>query len=114
MARTYVARGVLSSAPVCNFGYRVRRSPDPDHPCEVREYAARRMTARAGRAIISQMEEHAPMTMRRRLRLAFEFARSVEPRALPSRRAVLADVALAIVIVLVVHRSLNGGGNSAG
>ena len=72
------------------------------------------MTARVGGAIISPMEEHAPTTMRRRLRLAFEFARSVEPRALPSRRAVLADAALAILIVLVVHRSLNGGGNSVG
>ncbi len=72
------------------------------------------MTARVGGAIISPMEEHAPTTMRRRLRLAFEFARSVEPRALPSRCAVLADAALAILIVLVVHRSLNGGGNSVG
>jgi signal transduction histidine kinase len=50
--------------------------------------------------------------MRRRLRSAFEFARSVEPRPLPSRRALYADAALAVLIVLAVQMTLlQGGGN---
>ena len=54
------------------------------------------------------------MTMRRRLRMAFEFARSVEPRPSPSRWALFADAALAVLIVLAVRRTLHGGGNSFG
>lgn len=72
------------------------------------------MTAGAGEVIISRMEEHAPTTMRRRLRVAFEFARSVEPRPLPSRRALFADAVLAVPIVLAVRRTLHGGGNTLG
>jgi signal transduction histidine kinase len=61
------------------------------------------MTARVGGAIISGMEEHAPTTMRRRLRLAW----SVEPRSLPSRKALYADGVLA---GLVLAARLAGGG----
>jgi signal transduction histidine kinase len=70
------------------------------------------MTGRAVGAIISWMEEHTPTTMRRRLRAAFEFARSVEPRPLPSRRALYADAALAVVIVLVVRVITHSGGQT--
>jgi signal transduction histidine kinase len=57
------------------------------------------------------MPEHAPITIRRRLRLAFEFARSVEPRPLPSRQDLYADAALAVLIVLAVRLTIPGGGN---
>jgi signal transduction histidine kinase len=56
------------------------------------------------------MEEQTLTTMRRRLRVAFEFARSVEPRPVPSRRALYADAALAVLIVLVVRVITHSGG----
>jgi signal transduction histidine kinase len=71
------------------------------------------MTARAGGAIIRRMPEHTPTTIRRRLRLAFEFARSVEPRPPPSRQDLYADAALAVFIVLAVRLTIPGGGNIA-
>jgi signal transduction histidine kinase len=67
------------------------------------------MTARVGGAIISRMQEHAPTTMRRRLRLAFEFARSVEPRSLPSRQDLCIDAALAVLIILAARLTSHGG-----
>ena len=48
------------------------------------------------------------MTMRRRLRSAFEFARSVEPRSWPSRKNLCFDAALAVAIVVVAHKSGHG------
>ena len=69
------------------------------------------MTARVGGAIIGLMPEHAPTTIRRRLRLAFEYARSVEPRPLPSRQELVADAALAVLVVLAVRLTIPGGGN---
>ena len=69
------------------------------------------MTARVGGAIIGRMPEHAPTTIRRRLRLAFEYARSVEPRPLPSRQELVADAALAVLVVLAVRLTIPGGGN---
>ena len=72
------------------------------------------MTGRVGGGIISGMEERTPTTMRQRLRVAFEFARSLEPRARPSTRSLFIDAALAALIVLAVRRSLNGGGNELG
>ena len=68
------------------------------------------MTGRAGGAIIRRMEEHALSTMGRRLRLAFEFARSAEPRSLPSRQALEADALLA-GIVLVANLAADRGEN---
>jgi len=55
------------------------------------------------------MEEHAPVTMRRRLRVVLEFARSVEPRTPPSRRDLYADAALAVLIVLAISLTLHAG-----
>ena len=46
------------------------------------------------------MQEHKPPTVRRRLRVALEFARSVEPRSLPSREALYADAALAALVLI--------------
>jgi signal transduction histidine kinase len=57
------------------------------------------------------MDERTPTTMRRRLRLAFEFARSVEPRSTPSRQALYTDAALAVLIVLAARLTSHGGGN---
>jgi signal transduction histidine kinase len=45
------------------------------------------------------MQERTPTTMRRRLRLALAFARSVEPRSLPTREALYADAALAALLL---------------
>jgi signal transduction histidine kinase len=59
------------------------------------------------------MDEHTPTTMRRRLRMAFEFARSVEPRSLPSKRALYTDAALAVLIVLVVRLTSHSGGHAS-
>jgi signal transduction histidine kinase len=70
------------------------------------------MTPRVGGAIISRMGEHTPTTMRRRLRLAFEFARSVEPRSVPSRRDLYVDAALAVVIVVAARLTSHGGGEA--
>jgi signal transduction histidine kinase len=56
------------------------------------------------------MPEHTPTTIRRRLRLAFEFARSVEPRRLPSTQDLYADAALAVLIVLVVRLTIHPSG----
>jgi signal transduction histidine kinase len=58
------------------------------------------------------MEEHTPTTMRRRLRSAFEFARSVEPRTLPSRRDLYVDAALAVLIVLAARLSVQSAGKA--
>lgn len=57
------------------------------------------MTGLVGRAIISRMEEQTPTTMRRRLRQAFEFARSVEPRPRPSTQALYTDAAVAALVL---------------
>jgi len=54
------------------------------------------------------------MTMRRRLRLALEFARSVEPRSLPSRQDLYADAALAVLIVLAVRLTTHSVGWAPG
>jgi signal transduction histidine kinase len=70
------------------------------------------MTARVGRAIISLMEEHPLTTMRRRLRSAFEFARSVEPRSLPSRQDLCVDAVLAVLVVLAARLTAHSGGNT--
>jgi signal transduction histidine kinase len=70
------------------------------------------MTSQVGGAIISRMDEHTPTTMRRRLRSAFEFARSVEPRTLPSRRDLYVDAALAVLIVLAARLTSHGGGEA--
>jgi signal transduction histidine kinase len=75
-------------------------------------YAARPMTARVGGAIITRMDATTPTTMRGRLRMAFEFARSVEPRPLPSRRDLYADAALAVLIVLAIRLTNHGAGNT--
>jgi signal transduction histidine kinase len=58
------------------------------------------------------MQEDAPTTMRQRLRSAFEFARSVEPRPRPSRQDLYADAALAVLIVLAVRLSIHSGGKT--
>jgi signal transduction histidine kinase len=50
--------------------------------------------------------------MRRRLRVALEFARSVEPRSPPSRQDLYVDAALAILIVLTLRLTIHNGGNS--
>jgi signal transduction histidine kinase len=68
------------------------------------------MTCRAAGAIMRFVEDHTPTTMRRRMRVALEFARSVEPRSLPSRRDLYADAALAALIVLVVRLTIHGAG----
>jgi signal transduction histidine kinase len=70
------------------------------------------MTGRSAGAIISRMEERTPTTMRRRLRLAFEFARSVEPRAWPSRQALYTDAALAVLIVLAARLTAGHAGDT--
>jgi len=70
------------------------------------------MTAGLAGAIISRMEKHTPTTMRRRLRSAFEFARSVEPRSLPSRQDLYVDVALAVLIVLAARLSVQSAGKA--
>jgi signal transduction histidine kinase len=57
------------------------------------------------------MEERTPTTMRQRLRLAFDFARSVEPRSWPSRQALCADAALAVLIILAARLTSDSGGN---
>jgi len=49
------------------------------------------------------------LTIRRRLRVALEFARSVEPRRLPSRRDLYADAALAVLVVFAVGLSVHHG-----
>ncbi len=51
--------------------------------------------------------------MRSRLLSAFEFARSVEPRSLPSRHDLYADAALAVLVVLAARLSAHGGGAMA-
>jgi signal transduction histidine kinase len=56
------------------------------------------------------MPDHTPATIRRRLRLAFEYARSVEPRPSPSRQDLYADAALAVLIVLVVRLTIHPSG----
>ncbi|HJS96905.1 MAG TPA: histidine kinase, partial [Solirubrobacteraceae bacterium] len=58
------------------------------------------------------MAELTPTTMRRRLRAAVEFARSVEPRTLPSRRDLYLDAALAVLIVLAARLTSHGGGEA--
>jgi signal transduction histidine kinase len=70
------------------------------------------MAAPAGRGDNGLMQEHALATMRRRLRSAFEFARSVEPRTLPSRRDLYIDAALAVLIVVAARLTSHGGGNA--
>jgi signal transduction histidine kinase len=70
------------------------------------------MTGRVGGVIINPMEEHAPTTILRRLRLVLEFARSVEPRSPPSRQALYADAALATLVVLAVRQTSPGGANT--
>ena len=70
------------------------------------------MTGTVGGAIISRMAEQTPTTMRHRLRTAFEFARSVEPRPLPSRQDLYADAALAVLIVVVVRLTMHSGARS--
>jgi signal transduction histidine kinase len=57
------------------------------------------------------MEERTPTTMRRRLRLAFEFARSVEPRSWPSRQDLYVDAALAVLIIFAARLTAHGAGN---
>ena len=71
------------------------------------------MTGRPGGAIITRMEEHTLTTMRRRVRSAFEFARSVEPRSLPSRQDLYLDAALAVLVVLAARLTVHGGGHAA-
>jgi signal transduction histidine kinase len=60
-------------------------------------------------------ESMQPETLRnvgRRLRPALAFARSIEPRSLPSRRDMCADAALAVLIVLAARVTThNQGGN---
>ena len=58
---------------------------------------------------MNRMQEHTPTPMRQRLRLALEFARSVEPRPLPSRRDLYADAALAVLVVLAVRLTMHSG-----
>jgi signal transduction histidine kinase len=70
------------------------------------------MTGRAGGAIMRLMPEHTPTTVRRRLRLALEFAGSVQPRSLPSRRDRLTDAALAVLIVLAAALTAHSGGDT--
>jgi signal transduction histidine kinase len=55
--------------------------------------------------------EHTLTTVRRRLRLALEFAGSVKPRSLPSRRDRLVDGALALLIILAATLTAHGAGN---
>jgi len=57
------------------------------------------------------MEERTPTTMRRRLRLAFEFARSVEPRSWPSRQDLYVDAALAVLIIFAARLTAHSAGN---
>jgi signal transduction histidine kinase len=61
---------------------------------------------------MGHMEEPTLTTMRRRLRTAFEFAQSVEPRSLPSKRALCADAALAALIVVVVRLASHSHGHT--
>jgi len=51
-------------------------------------------------------------TMRRSLRSALEFARSVEPRSWPSRQELCVDGALAVLIVFAARQTTDGGGNA--
>src|SRR5579859_1502548 len=55
------------------------------------------------------MQEHTPTKTGRRLRSITEFARSVEPRSLPSRQALYADAALA-GLVLVARLATQSAG----
>ena len=50
-----------------------------------------------------------PMTMRLRLRSAFEFARSVEPRSWPSRQELCVDAALAVLIIFAARETTGHG-----
>lgn len=59
------------------------------------------------------MPEHTLTTVRRRLRLALEFAGSVQPRSLPSRRDWLTDAGLAVFIVLAASLTSHASGNPA-
>lgn len=68
------------------------------------------MTEPADGAIMDWMPELSPTTVRRRLRLAFEFAGSVKPRSLPSRRDLYLDLALAVLIILAARVTAHGGG----
>lgn len=67
------------------------------------------MTGRAAGAIMQFVQERTLTTTRQRIRVAVEFARSVEPRSLPSRRDLYVDAALAALIVLVVRLTVHGG-----
>lgn len=58
------------------------------------------------------MQQETLRAVGRRLQLAMAFARSVEPRSLPSRRDLYADAALAVLIVLVVRLTAHSGGNT--
>jgi signal transduction histidine kinase len=51
-------------------------------------------------------------TVANRLRLAVAFARSVEPRSLPSRRDLCVDAALAVLIILVARQTAHSHGDT--
>jgi signal transduction histidine kinase len=58
------------------------------------------------------MRQDTLRTVGRRLQPALAFARSVEPRSLPSRRDLYVDAALAVLIVLAARLTSHGGGNT--
>jgi signal transduction histidine kinase len=58
------------------------------------------------------MRQETSRTVGSRLRSAVAFARSVEPRSLPSRRDLYADAALAVLIVLAASLTAHSKGNT--
>jgi signal transduction histidine kinase len=58
------------------------------------------------------MEKETVRTLGRRLGVAVAFARTVEPRSLPSRKDLYVDAALAAVVVLAVRLRMHGGGGT--
>ena len=58
------------------------------------------------------MQREPLRSVRRRLGLVVAFARSVEPRSLPSRRDLLIDAALAVLIILAARLTANNGGKA--
>jgi len=66
-----------------------------------------------GRGDNGLMQEGTLGSVRRRLGLALAFAGSVQPRSLPSRREMYADVALAVLIVLAASQTAHARGNPA-
>jgi signal transduction histidine kinase len=58
------------------------------------------------------MQTEPSRTVSSRLRLAVAFARSVEPRSLPSRRDLCVDAVLAVLLILAARQTAHGAGDT--